>query len=221
MGGANTGFWRSRGAQQCEQMQSIDLAWLRRENSLNPGASGTLLWSRNGKETGSIEYMVLSVSLKVTYRSRGQDARWEYVEESLPFVWTDTRFDGLRRWFQCLSCGRRCRIVYGGPRFRCRMCHRLTYNSQYEPAWERPLTRARLVRMRLGGSASIEGPFPPKPKGMHWRTYERHFAKDQIAKGIWSRIVQGWHESGFSFARGQSHANVCSWQYDDAEVNSD
>ena len=27
--------------------------------------------------------------------------------------------------------------------------------------------------MKLGGSGSMAEPFPAKPKGMHWRTYDR------------------------------------------------
>jgi hypothetical protein len=29
------------------------------------------------------------------------------------------------------------------------------------------------IRMRLGGSPNMFDQFPDKPKGMHWRTYER------------------------------------------------
>jgi hypothetical protein len=33
--------------------------------------------------------------------------------------------------------------------------------------------RAQNIRKQLGGSANMIEPFPEKPKGMHWRTYER------------------------------------------------
>jgi hypothetical protein len=192
MGGYMSGFWRSRDARRCERMHSIDLSWLAKEGSLRLGASGTLRWSRNGRETGSISYTMMPGSLRLNYRTRGHREAWEDVQEDIPFAWTHTEFGGQRRWFRCPRCGRNCRIVYGGARFRCRLCHRLTYNSQYEPAWERPLTRAQDVRMKLGASGSIEDPFPPKPKGMHWRTYDRMVAKDRAAQRIWFGAVEGW-----------------------------
>jgi hypothetical protein len=37
----------------------------------------------------------------------------------------------------------------------------------------RLLSKAQNIRRRLGGSASMLDPFPEKPKGMWWRTYER------------------------------------------------
>ena len=34
-------------------------------------------------------------------------------------------------------------------------------------------TVGAILRERLGGSANMMKPFPEKPKGMHWKTYER------------------------------------------------
>ncbi|MGA8696338.1 MAG: hypothetical protein WB689_21350, partial [Xanthobacteraceae bacterium] len=44
---------------------------------------------------------------------------------------------------------------------------------QQESAHERGLGKAQRIRMRLGGTANMLDDFPEKPKGMHWRTYER------------------------------------------------
>jgi len=94
----------------------------------------------------------------------------------VPYVWTPTRFGGRRQWFKCLSCGKGCRILYGGVRFRCRRCHGLRYQSQYEQPGLGGVDQADKIRRRLGdkvGSAFERDEFPPKPKGMHWKTYRR------------------------------------------------
>jgi hypothetical protein len=49
----------------------------------------------------------------------------------------------------------------------------LAYASQQEPVRERGIATARKIRMGLGGGESITVPFPEKPKGLHWRRYNR------------------------------------------------
>jgi hypothetical protein len=81
-----------------------------------------------------------------------------------------------RPWIICpgAGCGRRVVILYGpGRYFLCRHCYDLAYESQRENGVTRALRRAQTIRERLGGSANMTKPFPDKPKGMHWRTYER------------------------------------------------
>ncbi|MCC6983610.1 MAG: hypothetical protein IT535_10105 [Bauldia sp.] len=178
-------------------MQSIDLAYLKRHGFLTTLSSGTLRWSRHGEETGSIRFTVTSAGVRLSYRTRpyGEDD-WTDVDELVPFAWSGTNFGGQRRWFVCLSCRRPCRVLYGGSRFRCRRCQRLTYGSQYEPRWQRGLTRAQKVRMKLGGSGSMDDVFPLKPKGMHWRTYRRLEQRDELAEQSFAWLVSNWSNRG-------------------------
>ena len=59
------------------------------------------------------------------------------------------------------------------PCFECRRCLGLGYASQRELSFRRAGRRAQKIKMRLGGSNDPLEPFPQKPRGMHWRTYER------------------------------------------------
>jgi hypothetical protein len=103
------------------------------------------------------------------FNGRGE---WHDVDELVPTVWTPTQFGGRRQWFICLKCGRRCRVLYGGRRFRCRCCHRLSYSSQAETRADRA-TRAMFKIVRRLDPEEDCNDLPPKPKGMHWRTFNR------------------------------------------------
>ena len=100
----------------------------------------------------------------------------EKVQEPVSLEWSACNFGGERPWFVCpgAGCGRRMAKLYGpGKYFLCRHCYDLVYESQRENRTYRALHKAQAIRERLGGSANMTMPFPEKPKGMHWRTYER------------------------------------------------
>jgi hypothetical protein len=139
-----------------------------------------LRWSRAGRETGSIRGVVEGsdrpkhVTLLYRHR-RGLGSEWEDVREPVELARTACNFGGERPWFICpgAGCGRRVAILYGpGRYFLCRRCYDLVYESQRENEMNRALRRAQDIRRRLGGSANLTEPFPEKPKGMHWSSYE-------------------------------------------------
>ncbi len=43
--------------------------------------------------------------------------------------------------------------------------------------------------MKLGGSANMLDPFPPKPTGMHWLTYERLQEEHDRVNEVWLRAT--------------------------------
>ena len=192
MGGSGSGRPASFMTSKCEDYHAIDLAWLRRKGLLVPGSSSTIRWSRGGHQTGAVTIGVSHQGLQLSYRvcSTGDD--WQSISEVIPFTKTRTSFGGSRRWLQCPSCGRACRILYGGTHFRCRNCHGLRYGSQYEPVYANAATRAHRVRERLGHYGSLDEPFPPKPKGMHWTTYKRLEEQDRRCLESWTIGVARW-----------------------------
>jgi hypothetical protein len=182
MGGEGSGNWyRFHKKTTTGESQRVDVRHLYRESLLTPGHWFTLRWSRAGRETGSIHCVVIGgekaerVILTYGHRS-GPGGEWEEVRGPVPISWTVCNFGGERPWFICpgAGCGRRVAVLYGpGRYFLCRHCYDLVYESQREDGMNRALRRAQAIRERLGGSANMMEPFPEKPKGMHWRTYER------------------------------------------------
>ncbi len=181
MGGRGSGNWYRWGTKDTTgEHRRIDVRQWAREGWLVPG-SFVSTWQRDGKVTGSILVVVpaganppAEVVLIYAASSRGEPAR--DVRERVPLAWTPCHYGGRRPWFVCpgLGCGRRVALLYGaGVYFFCRHCYQLEYRSQREHECDRHRRRAQAIRRRLGGEPDIDRPFPPKPKGMHWRTYHR------------------------------------------------
>lgn len=192
MGGIGSGRTSWGGPPKCEEYRQIDLAWLRRHGMLQQGRISTIQWSRGGRSTGNMGIVASPGAIQLVYRIRGPDEEWRIINECIPLVETETAFGGRRQWFQCLTCGRRCRVLYCRRLFRCRMCHGLSYASQFETPHFRVLSRAQKIRQRLGGSSDVSEPFPLKPKGMHWRTYERLRELHDDLQERWAAGLVGW-----------------------------
>jgi len=127
MGGYGSGRWGSR-KPKAEHMKRLDLVRLRRDGVLRSGAS-TIGWSCGGEETGTIGTVTTGDGLRLIYRARNGDGSWFDVDELVRFLVTKPAFGGERLWFACPGCARRCRVLFGGARFRCRGCHGLRYSS--------------------------------------------------------------------------------------------
>ncbi|ACZ40447.1 conserved hypothetical protein [Sphaerobacter thermophilus DSM 20745] len=74
-------------------------------------------------------------------------------------------------------------------RFRCRHCHRLAYASTRADAVDRPRRRVQRIRMRLGGTANLQAPFPSKPPRMHRRTYWRRYDEAAAAEAAYTAAL--------------------------------
>ncbi len=180
MGGIGSGRPSGLGRNTVETCRAIDVNRLNREGCLRPGWAGGWQWSRDGEKVASINLRAEEDRLHLSYRVRVAGGDWEDVDETVRIVRVPCRFGGTRPYFICpgvvngISCGRRVVKLHGSGRyFLCRHCYRLAHASQSEGAWDRALRRANKIRMRLGGEPGMASPFPPRPKGMWRRTYER------------------------------------------------
>jgi hypothetical protein len=140
---------------------------------------------------GWISYVVEHTGLRLRYRAKDAGTKVpQEVDELIPITTTRVTF-GMRHWFLCRGCNRRCRIVYGGTRFRCRRCCGAKHESQYQHRCLTVADRRWALRRRLEERGSVPWPggldagLGPKPKGMHWRTYQRLEAWDDAMEARW------------------------------------
>ncbi|MEJ1382416.1 MAG: hypothetical protein RPT95_15850 [Candidatus Sedimenticola sp. (ex Thyasira tokunagai)] len=179
MGGLGSGNWyRWDKKTTAEEVHRVDIRYLKKQGYLVSGYSGWLSWSCGGEETGSIRFRVECGCLVLIYRSRSDGSAWVDMEETVWFDRTPCNYGGERLWLSCPDCGKRVAVLYGhGPRFLCRHCHGLPYGSQNETRLDRLNRKARKIRKRLG--ASDDEMVWRKPKGMHWKTFDRLIQEEQ------------------------------------------
>ena len=76
--------------------------------------------------------------------------------------------------------------------FTCRDCLGLTYIARRTRGFDKYQTRRDHITRKLGGASSY-GAQPGKPKGMHWRTYDRLMDKlykaDELADGAFCEAL--------------------------------
>ena len=158
-----------------EDYRSIDIRRWRRDGLLEPWRTFGWQWSLDGEAVASIRVQAEDRKLRLMYRQRSAGEEWRDMDYTVFLDWTDCHLGGSRPWFLCPArgCGRRVAILFGGAVFVCRHCHQLAYPSQNEDASDRAARRAERIRAKLGWPPSILNGWHNKPKGMHWRTFER------------------------------------------------
>jgi hypothetical protein len=160
----------------CETSLAIDVRVWHRQGFLRGGESFTVSWSIRDDLFGDAQVHVTASAAEVSYRLRTAEGDLApAVVQEIPIIGTACNLGGDRPWFLCAACKRRVAKLFiaqfGG--FRCRHCYGLAFESQREPLRLRGLTAARNIRAKLGGDGIILAGVPPRPKGMHHKTYER------------------------------------------------
>jgi hypothetical protein len=166
-----------------------------------PGRRSSVRWWRRGEAAGNIDTRAEGPFLFLEYKCRTIGAEWESVTERVLLYHTPCHYGGSRPWFICpgvkggVPCGRRvARLYAAGKYFFCRHCYNLAYESQNEPKRDRLLSKAQNIRRRLGGSADMTEPFPPRPKGMHQKTYLRLRYKAEQAERRSDTMLGEWFQ---------------------------
>ena len=185
MGGHGSGRWGAGGTRAVtDGPLRLDVRWLARQGCLGPNTTGSYVvgWLRGDEPAGDILVRYDAdrpAELVLTYHARrGEGGPWRPIRERVVLDRTPCPYGGERPWFRCPGCdARRAVLSAVDGRFRCRACHDLAYASTREGAVARHRRRSAGLRRRLGappGEAGLAAWLcPEKPKGMHWRTYDR------------------------------------------------
>jgi hypothetical protein len=186
MGGFGSG--RRWGKETTSDMRPLDIRKLQRDGLLTPGQSITLNWSRNGEQVATIQARTEAEHVTLIYRHKSGGNDWQPMDYPVRLEWTACTLGGRRAWFLCPAegCGRRVALLYigGAGIFACRHCYRLAYACQREAADDRAARRADSIRERLGWQVGILNPNGGRPKGMHWRTFNRLTAEHDAFVGV-------------------------------------
>ena len=140
----------------------IDLRWLKRHGQIPPGETCVTLCTTAGQH-----HHIRLVHLK------------------------RPRFGGVRTYFLCPVCDRRCEVLYWNPSLGCRICHRLAFAIENQSKIDRAFNQLQKRRHNLGQTGGgIVAPLPGKPKWWRWPRYLRlRHHSVQLERAYWKAIA--------------------------------
>lgn len=191
--------WKAKTADRL----GLDVRKLQREGVLKPATSFIYSWSQNGEQHAWVRAKVGvggdCLTLCYQWTPRGGEALT--IECPIDLITTPCHFGGLRTWFACPRCGRRCGVVYfGSPsgRYACRQCLNIAYPSQSQDKISRLWDRQRKIERKLSGGMGEWNRWQ-KPKGMHQKTF------DHLRNQLYEIESEKDHEFYLSMVRSFPH----------------
>lgn len=157
----------------CELL-ALDMRDFAQRVGLTAWASGAWCWTSGHGRESSIGYQVKPGEGVRLYYTVGKTEQLDYM---VKVTTTPCNLGGVRYWWLCPACNRRCRVLYGGRRFLCRKCNPGAY---YETQKSKDLltridNELTAIRRRLKAKKTLASTaaLPDRPKGMHFRTFLR------------------------------------------------
>lgn len=102
---------------------------------------------------------------------------------------TPCNYGKSRYWFTCPYCkGRKATLYFGNSGLACRKCYGLCYSVENKTRSDRAIDGAFKINNRLKFEGDIDC-WGDKPKGMHWKTFNRLIEKrDGYSQFFWGNI---------------------------------
>lgn len=175
MGGQGSGSWYLYGhKERLEQQLRIDIRYLKKNQMLKPGAY-ILSWNYGDEDASARASLIVGRQKMVVACSwtDGETGDHQKMKRVIRLSESPCRYGGSRKWFICPLCGHRMAVlVLTPPDVGCRHCLGLSYTSQSENISYRGLRRMNKIADKLQRDEFF-GEMLLRPKGMHWKTYNR------------------------------------------------
>lgn len=179
MGGLGSGGHNSKERRIVEGQYRLDASDLKRRGIYCEGYAGSLSWTRASGQPGpSIRVYGGSDAIRLEYAWRHGNGPWQTHQERIALCQRPRHFGGAETYFRCPKCAHTVKRLYGaGVRYLCRRCHNLVHASTQERPGNRATRKNQKLRRKLGAEIGLGDWIGPKPKGMHWKTFERTRAR--------------------------------------------
>lgn len=163
---------RPRHRYPVESALRLDIARLARKRFFRPGSimKSRWRWSYPWGDEGEADIVVNNVGDVPRVLVDWGDGD----TQDIALDWTPQAYGGVRWWMLCPFTRRRCRVLYlpnGGRLFASRRAYRLVYRTQQMSPEGRAWHRVHKLSAAIG--TCYEADEWEKPKGMHWRTFDR------------------------------------------------
>ncbi|MDP2231328.1 hypothetical protein [Methylotenera sp.] len=147
----------------------IDVNHFKREGLLTDAGWFSWQWVRRGKLVDAINVTVKENGIII-------DGQSIYIE------WSSCPLGGIRPWFHCSSCNKRCCKLYkANTSFACKTCLNLVFKVWHLRPKKRALRRADKIFRKVSFDFSRKG---DKPKWQRWPTFERLEAEGEKALNV-------------------------------------
>lgn len=184
MGGFGSGGHNCKGRRTVESQYRLDATDLKRRGLLRAGRVARLSWTGSYGQNGpSLRVTGGTDTLTLDYAWRRDDGPWQRHKEHVGLARAARHMGGEEVYFLCPKCARAVKRLYGaGVRYLCRHCHNLVHGSTQERPGNRATRKNQKLRRKLGAEIGLGDWIGPKPKGMHWKTFEKISARIHAAE---------------------------------------